>query len=82
MLGLVNELESFLISSDLLKRYRDLDISKVRCLAVVVDSEEALQARKVLDLLQWLAAIGLRNVCLYDTEGIGASHKITIVIVI
>ncbi|KAI3448049.1 hypothetical protein Pfo_004714 [Paulownia fortunei] len=70
VLGLVNEVESFLISNYLLKRYRALDISKVQCLAVVVDSEEALQTMKVLDLLRWLAAIGLKNVCLYDTEGV------------
>ncbi|KAL3814147.1 hypothetical protein ACJIZ3_015415 [Penstemon smallii] len=30
-------------------------------LAVVIDSEEALQTLKVLDLLRWLEAIGLKN---------------------
>ncbi|XP_020550162.1 uncharacterized protein LOC105163525 isoform X2 [Sesamum indicum] len=68
--GLMNTLESFLISSGLFKRYRDLDISKVKYLAVVIDSEEALQNLNVLQLLRWLAAIGLRNVCLYDKEGV------------
>lgn len=70
VLGLANEIENFLISSGLSKRYRAVDISKVQCLAVVVDSEEALQTWKVLHLLRWLAAIGLRNVCLYDNEGV------------
>ncbi|KAL0356729.1 UNVERIFIED_CONTAM: hypothetical protein Scaly_1358600 [Sesamum calycinum] len=49
---------------------QDLDISKVKYLAVVIDSEEALQTLNVLQLLRWLAAIGLRNVCLYDKEGV------------
>ncbi|KAL0334752.1 UNVERIFIED_CONTAM: hypothetical protein Sradi_4687100 [Sesamum radiatum] len=70
VVGLMNTLENFLISSGLFKRYRDLDISKVKYLAVVIDSEEALQTLNVLQLLRWLAAIGLRNVCLYDKEGV------------
>ncbi|KAK4401557.1 hypothetical protein Sango_0896400 [Sesamum angolense] len=70
IVGLMNTLENFLISSGLFKRYRDLDISKVKYLAVVIDSEEALQTLNVLQLLRWLAAIGLRNVCLYDKEGV------------
>ncbi|KAL2537420.1 Undecaprenyl pyrophosphate synthetase family protein [Forsythia ovata] len=69
-LWLVDMFESFLISSGLLKRYKTLDISKVQYLAIVIDSEEALQTLKVLNLLVWLAAIGLKNVCLYDNEGV------------
>lgn len=69
---LVNSLESYLISSGFMKQYKDLDISKVRYLAVVLDSEEALDTMKVLELLRWLTAMGLRNVCLYDPEGTGA----------
>lgn len=72
LLGLVNGVESFLISSGFLKRYRFVDINKVQYLAVVIDSEEALQTLKVLELLQWLASMGLKNVCLYDTEGTDA----------
>ncbi|KAG6410781.1 hypothetical protein SASPL_128850 [Salvia splendens] len=60
---LVNSLESYLISSGFMKQYKDLDISKVRYLAVVLDSEEALDTMKVLELLRWLTAMGLRNVC-------------------
>lgn len=70
VLDLTSEIESYLISSGLSKRYRAIDISKVQCLAVVVDSDEALQTWKVFRILQWLAAIGLRNVCLYDKEGV------------
>ncbi|KAK6136778.1 hypothetical protein DH2020_029491 [Rehmannia glutinosa] len=59
VLGLTNTLESFFISSGLFKRYRCLDISKVQYLAVVIDSEEARETLKVLELLRWLAAIGV-----------------------
>ncbi|KAL7118808.1 hypothetical protein ACP275_02G024600 [Erythranthe tilingii] len=75
IIGLIGSLESFLISSGLFKRYRDLDISKVQYLAVAIDSEEALQTLKVLELLQWLEAIGLRKVCLYDTAGVLKKSK-------
>ncbi|KAG8368258.1 hypothetical protein BUALT_Bualt15G0026600 [Buddleja alternifolia] len=68
--GLVNAIESLLISSGLFQRYKSLDISKVRYLAVVIDSEEALNTLKVLELLRWLQAIGLKHVCLYDTQGL------------
>ncbi|KAG8364321.1 hypothetical protein BUALT_Bualt19G0116600 [Buddleja alternifolia] len=75
VLRTVNEFESFLISSGYLKRYRALDISKVQYLAVVVDSEEARQTLKVFKLLQWLAAIGLEKICLYDKEGVLKKSK-------
>ncbi|CAA2997061.1 dehydrodolichyl diphosphate synthase complex subunit nus1 isoform X3 [Olea europaea subsp. europaea] len=35
-----------------------------------MDSEEAFQTPKVPELLRWLAVIGLKNVCLYDMEGV------------
>lgn len=72
VVGLINAVESFLISSGFSERYKDLDINKVKYLAVVIDSEEALHTLQVLDLLRWLAAIGLKKVCLYDAEGTGA----------
>lgn len=68
-LGVVQSFESFLIASDILRKYEALDISKVRYLAIVIDSEEARQVSKVFELLQWLADIGVKSVCLYDTEG-------------
>ncbi|KAL8542902.1 hypothetical protein ACS0TY_003690 [Phlomoides rotata] len=69
-LGLINALESFFISRGFFEQYKDLDISKVKYLAVVIDSEEALHTLKVLELLRWLATIGLKKVCLYDPEGV------------
>lgn len=75
LLSLVNALESFLISSGFLKSYRDLDISKVQYLAVVIDSDEAAHTTKVLYLLRWLEAIGIKKVCLYDTEGVLKKSK-------
>ncbi|KAL6517283.1 hypothetical protein OROMI_032984 [Orobanche minor] len=73
--GLVNAIESFLISSGLFKKYRNIDISKVKYLAVVIDSEEALGTLKVLELLRWLSDIGLKKVCLYDKEGVLKKSK-------
>ncbi|XP_073146795.1 uncharacterized protein [Henckelia pumila] len=70
ILGLANGIESCLISTGALTRYKACDISKVQNLAVVFDSKEALQTIKVLDLLRWLADNGVKNVCLYDREGV------------
>ncbi|KAL3614109.1 hypothetical protein CASFOL_042183 [Castilleja foliolosa] len=71
----VNALESFLISSGLFKRYKNLDICKVQYLAVVIDSEEARETMKVLELLRWLADIGFKRVCIYDKEGVLKKSK-------
>ncbi|XP_058190622.1 uncharacterized protein LOC131307901 isoform X1 [Rhododendron vialii] len=68
-------LESYLISSGLLKRYKALNFDTLKYLAIVVDSEEAHQISKVTELLQWLAIAGVKNVCLYDTEGLLKSSK-------
>lgn len=69
VLGVVQSLESFLIACDMFKRYETLDVSKVRYLAIVFDSEEVWDTSKVFELLQWIADIGIQKVCLYDTEG-------------
>lgn len=61
--------ESYLISSGLLKSYKALDLGKLNYLAIVVGSEEAYQTAKVIELLEWLEAIGVKHVCLYDMEG-------------
>lgn len=68
-LGIVCALESYLISVGILKKYKALDINKLRYLALVVESEEAYQIPKIIELLQWLVALGVKQVCLYDTEG-------------
>ncbi|KAJ8623218.1 hypothetical protein MRB53_031747 [Persea americana] len=46
--------------------------------AVVVDSEEALQTLRIIKLLQWLSAIGVKHVSLYDMEGVLKKNKETI----
>lgn len=66
---LVETTESYLISTGLLKDYKALDISNVRYLAIVIDSEDARQISKVLQLLKWLAAVGVKHLCLYDSIG-------------
>ncbi|KAL7002714.1 ditrans,polycis-polyprenyl diphosphate synthase [(2E,6E)-farnesyl] [Sarracenia purpurea var. burkii] len=76
--GIANVLESYLDSSGycgLLKRYKVVNLDKLRYLAVVVDNDEAHETSKVTELLQWLAAVGVKNVCLYDTEGVLRKSK-------
>uniref|UniRef100_A0A5B7ALD7 ditrans,polycis-polyprenyl diphosphate synthase [(2E,6E)-farnesyldiphosphate specific] n=1 Tax=Davidia involucrata TaxID=16924 RepID=A0A5B7ALD7_DAVIN len=72
---IAHALESSLISGGILKRYKALNLGKVQYLAIVVDSEEAHQTSKVIELLQWLTAIGVKNVCLYDIEGVLKKSK-------
>ncbi|OMO73749.1 Di-trans-poly-cis-decaprenylcistransferase-like protein [Corchorus capsularis] len=74
-LGIANALESYLISWGVLKRYRSLHVNKLRYLAIVVESEEAYETSKIIALLQWLADIGVKHVCLYDMEGILKKSK-------
>lgn len=72
---LVETTESYLISTGLLKDYKALDISNVRYLAIVIDSEDARQISKVLQLLKWLAAVGVKHLCLYDSIGVLKTYK-------
>ncbi|TYH37150.1 hypothetical protein E1A91_D12G018900v1 [Gossypium mustelinum] len=74
-LDIANVLESYLISSGLLGRYKSLHIAKLRYLAIVIESEEAYQTSKIIELLQWLEAVGVKHVCLYDKEGILKKSK-------
>ncbi|XP_056689550.1 uncharacterized protein [Spinacia oleracea] len=64
----VHMLESYLITYGLFQKYKSLDPSKVRYLAIVVESEEAHQISEVIKLLHWVADIGVKHVCLYDME--------------
>ncbi|XP_050363045.1 uncharacterized protein LOC126781958 [Argentina anserina] len=75
MLWLVYVLESYLISGGILKRYKALNVGKLQYLAIVVESEDAYETSKVIELLQWLEAIGVKRVCLYDTEGVLKKSK-------
>ncbi|XP_072972519.1 uncharacterized protein [Typha angustifolia] len=63
-------LECYFISSGLLQKYQNLQFNRLRHLAVVVDSEEAKNAKKIKQLLCWLSAIGVKYVALYDVEGV------------
>jgi ditrans,polycis-polyprenyl diphosphate synthase len=69
MVEIVHVVESYLISSGLLKSYKALNLGKLRYLAIVVGSEEAYQTLEITKLLQWLETIGVKHVCLYDMEG-------------
>ncbi|PNX67973.1 nogo-B receptor-like, partial [Trifolium pratense] len=42
---------------------------KLQYLAIVIESEDAHQTSKVVKLLQWLDSVGVKNVCLYDMNG-------------
>ncbi|KAJ9152675.1 hypothetical protein P3X46_026218 [Hevea brasiliensis] len=76
--SMVQMIEGFLISSGLVKRYGALDIDKVRYLAIVVDSEEAYQISKVIQLLKWVEDMGVKHLCLYDSKGVLKTNKKTI----
>ncbi|KAF5951638.1 hypothetical protein HYC85_009582 [Camellia sinensis] len=73
--GIADMLESYLISSGLLKGYNTLNLDNLQNLAIVVDSEEAHQPSKVAELLLWLASLGVKNVYLYDIEGVLKKSK-------
>ncbi|XP_056164495.1 uncharacterized protein LOC115665196 isoform X1 [Syzygium oleosum] len=75
VLGLAGAVDSYLISSGLLKKYNDLNLGKLRYLAIVVDSDEARKTSQVIKLLQWLSDIGVKHVCLYDEEGVLKKSK-------
>ncbi|KAK4562770.1 hypothetical protein RGQ29_005321 [Quercus rubra] len=70
LLEIAHVVESYFISSGLMKSYKALNLGKLRYLAIVVGSEEAYQTSKVIELLQWLEAVGVKHVCLYDMEGV------------
>ncbi|BBN68433.1 Undecaprenyl pyrophosphate synthetase family protein [Prunus dulcis] len=59
----------------ILKSYKARNLGKLRYLAIVIESEEAYQTLKVIELLQWLEAIVVKRVCLYDTEGVLKKSK-------
>ncbi|KAK8636520.1 hypothetical protein V6N13_124266 [Hibiscus sabdariffa] len=74
-LGIADVLESYLISWGLLGRYKSFNVTKLRYLAIVVDSEEVYRTSKIIKLLQWLEAVGIKHVCLYDNEGVLKKSK-------
>ncbi|KAJ1390906.1 Decaprenyl diphosphate synthase-like superfamily [Sesbania bispinosa] len=50
-------------------------MGKLQYLAIVIESEDAHQTSKVVKLLQWLDSIGVKNVCLYDMNGVLKKSK-------
>ncbi|WOH13804.1 hypothetical protein DCAR_0933315 [Daucus carota subsp. sativus] len=74
-LRLAETVESYLISSGLLMWNKTIDTSRVQYLAIVLDSEEACRTSEVIKLLQCIERIGLRNICLYDREGVLKKSK-------
>ncbi|GLT52254.1 hypothetical protein SLA2020_256020 [Shorea laevis] len=78
--GVSDLLESYFISKGVLKRYKSLHIGKLRYLAIVIESEDAHQTSKIIELLEWLVSIGVKHVCLYDAEGILKKSKESILV--
>lgn len=73
--GIAELVESYFISRGILRKYKSLHIGKLRYLAIVVESEDAHQISKIVELLEWLVSIGVNRVCLYDKEGILKKSK-------
>ncbi|CAM8937797.1 hypothetical protein QQ045_015233 [Rhodiola kirilowii] len=69
LVDLVLAAESHLISKEWLTSYKNLNIGKVKYLALVIDSQDACRTFEVIELLQWLRNLGVKQVCLYDAEG-------------
>lgn len=67
--------ESYLITNGYVKAYDDLNLDRVKYLGIVVDSDEARKTSNVIELLDWLSAIGVKKVCLYDREGVLKKSK-------
>lgn len=70
VIGIATTLESHLISWGFLRKYKHLNIDRLQYLAIVIESDEAYNTLKIIELLQWLASLGIRSVCLYDVEGV------------
>ncbi|OAY64270.1 hypothetical protein ACMD2_23599 [Ananas comosus] len=57
----IQQLRCYIISSGLFAKYRNFSLSRLRYLAVVVDSQEAKHTAKIKQLLSWLSAIGVKH---------------------
>lgn len=66
---IIQALHYYIISSGWLQKYQNLQLHKLRYLAVVVDSKDAKNTTQVQQLLHWLLTIGVKYVTLYDMEG-------------
>lgn len=72
---IIRSVESYLITNGIVKAYEDLNLDRVKYLGIVVDSDEARETSKVIELLEWLSDIGVKKVCLYDREGVLKKSK-------
>ncbi|URD74381.1 hypothetical protein MUK42_09179 [Musa troglodytarum] len=70
MSSLKKWLVSYIISFGLLSKYQNLRLDMLNCLAVVVDSEEAKDTRKIKHLLCWLFTMDIKYITLYDMQGV------------
>ncbi|XP_074590589.1 uncharacterized protein LOC141846442 [Curcuma longa] len=61
---------SSIISAGLLRKYQNLKLNNLNCLAIVVDSEEAEDTIKIKKLLSWLSSIDVKYITLYDLQGV------------
>ncbi|CAI9303542.1 unnamed protein product [Lactuca saligna] len=50
-------IESYLIENGIVKTYEDLNLDRVKYLGIVVDSDEARETSKVIELLEWLSDV-------------------------
>ena len=46
--------------------FRSCNLGNLRYLAMVIESDDAHQVSKVVELLRWLESLGVKNLCLYD----------------
>lgn len=67
--------ESYLISFGILRKYKIFNITNLRHLAIVVDSEEACDISSIIKLLKWVTSLGVKNICLYDPKGVLKKNK-------
>ncbi|KAJ9537833.1 hypothetical protein OSB04_030566 [Centaurea solstitialis] len=72
---ILRAVESYLITNGYVKTYTNLNLDRVKYLGLVVDSDEARKTSQVIELLEWLSAIGVKKVCLYDREGVLKKSK-------
>ncbi|CAI9304445.1 unnamed protein product [Lactuca saligna] len=54
-------IESYLIANGIVKTYEDLNLNRVKYFGIVVDSDEACETSKVIELLEWLSHIGVKK---------------------
>ncbi|KAI3774771.1 hypothetical protein L1987_49333 [Smallanthus sonchifolius] len=72
---ILRAIESYLITNGYVKTHTNLNLDRVKYLGIVLDSDEARNTSQVVELLEWLSAIGVKKVCLYDREGVLKKSK-------